>query len=252
MAPGRGSLEKQDCRVFVGTITEDVRESDIREEFSKFGEIVTIDLLKKGGNGYGYAFVQFANKDIVEDVLASKDKIRLGKEEVKLGRAHASTKDSTANRRRSPSPANRRRSPSPANRRSSFYDQPTRRDDTDHRPRKLSRSRSPVGRSALNVHEYRVTVDNLPDDMTWQELKRLAGDYGKSVTFARVNKTRDGVSGIVAFTEKRDVEKLISSLDGKKMEGCDRRLRVEEEATRVEPVIRRRPASPERNYSRRY
>lgn len=240
------NAEKQECRVFVGQIPEGVTESEIREVFEKFGELVGVDYMTKG-NKPSYAFVQFRRKEDVEEVLGTKERIQLGSHDVKVGRANPSTKNENRNRKEwrndssawrsdSPPARNRDASASPP-RRSSFYE-PAVRNERHRR----SRSRSPKAAE----REFRVNVENLPGDMTWQELKRLGADYGKSITFARTSRGRDGdMIGLVAFTERRDAEKFVESLDGKKMEGADRRLRVDMEiprdtrTRRVSPEIRR-------------
>lgn len=227
------NVEKQERRVFVGQIPDGVCEDDIRKVFEKYGELVGVDYMTKGGKAH-YAFVEYRNKEDVEEVLLNKDRISLGGSEVRLGRANPSNRDdrSRNNRRDDAPPRRAARSPSPP-RRSSFYESAA--------PARTTRSRSP----RPSEREFRVNIENLPSDMTWHELKRLGSDYGKSVNFAKVNSSRSGdVSGMVAFGDKRDAEKFVSSLDGKRMEGCDRRLRVDMEQTRERkvspsPVIRR-------------
>ncbi len=279
----RRMSEKQECRVFVGQISAGVDEREIREVFEKYGEVLGVDYLTKGGGAASYAFVQYKDKDSVEDVLIDKDRIRLGSQGVKVGRANPSNKqdnrggrnrrdpsqnrqpysrkdadddsyyrrhraaDSPARRSISPPAAARKRSASPPSR--SFYDTTTTRTERSRRAPSRSRSRSPK-----SAREYRVTIEHLPSDMSWQELKRLGADYGKSIAFARTSKDREGqVSGLLAFSERKDAENLVASLDGKKMEGCDRRLRAELEIPR-EPTrkVSPSPADLRRPNSRRY
>jgi RNA recognition motif-containing protein len=73
---------------------------------------------------------------------------------------------------------------------------------------------------------FKVEIQNLPKDMTWQELKRLGGDYGKSVEYARVVSERDSALGFLEFGDRKDALHFIESLNGKRMEDSDRRLRV--------------------------
>eukprot|EP00933_Yihiella_yeosuensis_P033436 TRINITY_DN27141_c0_g1_i1.p1 TRINITY_DN27141_c0_g1~~TRINITY_DN27141_c0_g1_i1.p1 ORF type:complete len:405 (+),score=54.08 TRINITY_DN27141_c0_g1_i1:72-1286(+) len=71
---------------------------------------------------------------------------------------------------------------------------------------------------------HRVTVENLPDDMTWDELKELAEDFGPSVTFARTFKVKDSFCGELGFEELRDAEAVVRELDNRRVEGSSMRL----------------------------
>ena len=42
---------------------------------------------------------------------------------------------------------------------------------------------------------YRICVENLPPDMSWQELRQVGEDYGPSITFARTWRKHDDYAG---------------------------------------------------------
>ncbi len=239
--------EKQDCRVWVGHIPDGIRPVDLRDKFEKFGKLSDIKFVRRGRDEH-YAFLQFENVDEAKEAISQMDNSDVFGGKIEVRPANPTQKseeerekarnrnmdrrndDSRRNyrddRRRSPSPRERRRSPSPRRDRES------------------------------NSGKYRVEVSNLPQDMTWQELKRLASDYGKSVCFTRTQRDHreNTVHGIVEFTEKRDAENLISSLDGKRMEGGDKRLALKFEKDNDDVIARpghRRRRSDSRSPPRR-
>ena len=89
----------------------------------------------------------------------------------------------------------------------------------------------------------KLRIENLPPDMSWQELKNLGQDYASTVTFARTWKDRGVGLGVLEFEDRREAEKVISALNDKRIEGCDRRLIVEFE--------KRRSPSPQADIPRR-
>ena len=238
--------EKQDCRVWVGHIPDGIRPVDLREKFEKFGKLSDIKFVRRGRDEH-YAFLQFEEVEEAKEAISRMDNSDVfgGKIEVRpanptqkseeerekarnrnIDRRNDDRRDYRDDRRRSPS-RERRRSPSP--------------------PRRDRES---------NSGKYRVEVSNLPRDMTWQELKRLASDYGKSVIFTRTQRDHreNTVNGIVEFSDKRDAENLISSLDGKRMEGGEKRLALKFEQNNDDVIARpsnRRRRSVSRSPPRR-
>lgn len=211
------SESKQDSRIWVGHISKEVTERELKDEFGSFGEISEVKYVTSGQYD-NYAFIQFDNRESADQAMAKGGRIEFAGKVVRVGPANAKASGRAEERRRS-------RSRSVERPRSSFYDRPDR-----------------------SSEKVQIKVSNLPSDMTWQELKRLGGDYGNSVSFARTWRENDGVSGILEFTDKRDAEKVISSLDGKRMEGSDSRLRVDwEKGDRKRSEDRGRKRSPERS-----
>ena len=224
--------------MWVGNIFE-ANEDDIRSNFSEFGNIKEVKLIRKGGNG-SFAFIQYSKESEAEAAIRGGEKIELAGRTVKVGPASQSAKGDNG---KSAEP-NRRDEPRRMEERSSFYDN----DRNDRRggdrngggrTERRSRSRS-ADRGRKPASTVRLQVSNLPIDMEWQELKRLGGDYGKSVMFARTWRESDSVTGMIEFGDARDADALIDALHGKKMEGSDRRLKVVYESEAEEEVIRRR------------
>merc|ERR1719158_2645785 len=60
---------------------------------------------------------------------------------------------------------------------------------------------------------HKVTVENLPNDMSWQELKDLVVEIGPSLTFARTFEYRGVPCGMVEFERRHDAEAVFGELD---------------------------------------
>lgn len=79
--------------------------------------------------------------------------------------------------------------------------------------------------SSVPQGRYKIRVEHLPEDMTWIELKEISREFGgPSLTFTRTFRVRDVNNGIVEFGERRDADKLVSELNGRRMQGSDARL----------------------------
>lgn len=73
-----------------------------------------------------------------------------------------------------------------------------------------------------------MSVENLPKDMDWQELKDLGATFAKvgKCTFAR---TRPDRSGELEYTELEDMERAIKELDRRRFSGDSERLKAYEQ-----------------------
>lgn len=89
------------------------------------------------------------------------------------------------------------------------------RDDFDT----SQREKIPVGR-------HKITVENLPDDMSWTELKDLGKDFGPSVTFAKTYKVKGIYYGMLEFQAREDADTAVRELDHRRVQGSNLRLRA--------------------------
>ncbi len=74
--PPAGSIgRRDDCRVFVGGLSNDVGENDIQEVLEQFGAIVDTALMRdrETGRSRGFAFVTFANADAADMACREPD-----------------------------------------------------------------------------------------------------------------------------------------------------------------------------------
>jgi arginine/serine-rich splicing factor 1/9 len=162
------------CRVYVGNLPPDVRESEIERIFDRYGRIRDINIKAPRDMGRGpntsFAFVEFEDPRDAEDAVHEEDgqnfdRMRL-RVEIAGGRGA--------------------------------------RDSGRGGMDRGGRGQPPPGRS-----KYGVKVENLTERASWQDLKdhmRKAGDIG----FADVFGDR---SGVVDFHRKDDMEFAIKDLD---------------------------------------
>lgn len=56
------------CKAFVGGIKDGLEEADLREYFSKFGNLTSVDIITEKGTSKkrGFAFVTFEDYDVVD------------------------------------------------------------------------------------------------------------------------------------------------------------------------------------------
>jgi len=109
---------------------------------------------------------------------------------------------------------------------------PPRRGYSPPPDRRGGRSRTPqrsdgVVRMAgkVPVGRYKITVENLPADMSWLELKDLGRDYGPTLTFARTYRHRGNWYGMLEFKSTEDAERVVRELDRRRVQGSEERLR---------------------------
>mmetsp|Transcript_145192 Transcript_145192/g.251407 ORF Transcript_145192/g.251407 Transcript_145192/m.251407 type:complete len:288 (+) Transcript_145192:115-978(+) len=89
-------------------------------------------------------------------------------------------------------------------------------------------SREPEPRYGGNKPEqgkYKITVEGIPDDMTWKELKDLGRDAGTSLTFARTYRSGSTNYGMLEYGDKQDADAALRELDNRRVEGSKDRLR---------------------------
>ncbi|KAL8545527.1 hypothetical protein ACS0TY_005616 [Phlomoides rotata] len=195
--------------IYVGNLPGDIRESEVEDLFYKYGPIVDIDL-KIPPRPPGYAFVEFEDSRDAEDAIRGRDGYNFDGSRLRVELAHGG-------------------------RGSSSYD------------RYSSYSSGSSRGGASRRSDYRVLVTGLPSSASWQDLKdhmRRAGD----VCFSQVYRDRDGMRGIVDYTNHDDMKYAIRKLDDSLFRNQYSRAYI-----RVEEYDRRRSysRSPSRSpYSR--
>ncbi|CAA0834672.1 Serine/arginine-rich splicing factor SR30 [Striga hermonthica] len=159
--------------IYVGNLPSDIRESEVEDLFYKYGPIANIDL-KIPPKPPGYAFVEFEDSRDADDAIRGRDGYKFDGCPLRVEPAHGG--------------------------RGSSYD----------RYSSYSRGSSRSGPSRRS--DYRVLVTGLPSSASWQDLKdhmRRAGDVG----FSEVYRDRDGMRGIVDYTNYSDMKYAIRKLD---------------------------------------
>ncbi|KAK4427636.1 Serine/arginine-rich splicing factor [Sesamum alatum] len=167
-------MGKSSRTIYVGNLPGDIRESEVEDLFYKYGPIVDIDL-KIPPRPPGYAFVEFEDSRDADDAIRGRDGYNFDGCRLRVELAHGGRGSSSHDRH-------------------SSYSSGT--------------SRGGVSRRS----DYRVLVTGLPSSASWQDLKdhmRRAGD----VCFSQVYRDRDGMRGIVDYTNYDDMKYAIRKLD---------------------------------------
>ncbi|CAG0919125.1 unnamed protein product [Notodromas monacha] len=179
-------------RVYIGGLHGKTRERDVEKFFHKYGRLREI-LLK---NGYG--FVEFDEKRDAEDACHDLDGKELLGERLRVEMARGGRKRGTFRGGRSFGGGGGRGG----------------RDSNN------SRRNDRFGPSTRT--DYRLYIDNLSSNTSWQDLKDIMRKGGE-VTYADKQGSREGV---VEFASKSDMKNALKLCDGMDVDG--RRIRVTE------------------------
>lgn len=97
----------------------------------------------------------------------------------------------------------------------------------DRRPRSRSRGKG-GGKGGKGVPQgrHKITIENLPDDMSWLELKDLGRQYGPSLTFSRTYVRGRNNYGMLEFADVEDAEMVVKELNDRRVQGSRDRLYV--------------------------
>ncbi|XP_047962721.1 serine/arginine-rich splicing factor SR30-like isoform X2 [Salvia hispanica] len=204
--------------IYVGNLPGDVRESEVEDLFHKYGPIVDIDL-KTPPRPPIFAFVEFEDPRDADDAIRGRDGYNFDGHRLRVELAHGGRGTSSKDR--------------------------------------ISSYSNGSSRGGLSKHsDYRVSVTGLPYSASWQDLKdhmRRAGD----VCFSEVYRDRDGMRGIVDYTNYDGMKYAIKKLDDSLFKNQFSRsyIRVEEFDARrsysrsPSKSVYTRSRSPSRSYS---
>jgi len=95
--------------------------------------------------------------------------------------------------------------------------------------------------------KWRLSVENLSSQVSWQDLKDAARKFGRSVCFAKTWTYRGENLGVVEYADKQDFEDALDHMQGMRLGG--RRLVVYQEGTQPESRKRSRGRSFTRSRS---
>jgi len=202
-------------KLFVGHLDPDTRDKDL-ENFLKdagFSKSVTEVVVK---NGYG--FVRFDNRRDAEDAIFELN----GKE---LLNSRLAVEFAKQSERRGED----------------------RRGGGGYRRDSPPRGRGGGGFSRPYNTEFRVLIDNISSQCSWQDIKDYFRQAGE-VTFAKCHRERMG-EGVVEFASGKDMENAVRKLNGTELYGKRLRLRMENPNHGGGQKARSRSRSPQRRRS---
>ncbi len=209
------------ARIWIGQIAKKTNVDDVKEAFSQYGKIVDFKFIPKAYDSF--AFVEFSSEEEASRAIRMGDGLKVSGSILKVNSANPVRENKEDDRRGERT-------------RSSFYGD----NNKTERRRSPSERRRSRSKSRERKRLYKIEIQNLPKDMTAPELKRLANDYVKTLEYSRIVQEKDSVTGFLEFAEKRDGTKIIDSLNGKRMEDSDRRLKVIWDESDDESPVRRR------------
>jgi len=99
------------------------------------------------------------------------------------------------------------------------------RDDSRGPPRRSDKGGG-KGDRKTQQGQHKITIEGIPDDMSWTELKELGKDCGPSVTFARTYRSSGINFGMIEFSNRADADACIKDLDQRRVQGSSQRLRA--------------------------
>lgn len=87
--------------IYVGQLPYNVTEDDLREMFTKFGEIASINLIKDrfSGRSKGFGFIDMPNNSEADTAIKSLNKSMLHGREIKVNQAEQRRKRTSRRRR---------------------------------------------------------------------------------------------------------------------------------------------------------
>ncbi|CAK0897632.1 unnamed protein product, partial [Prorocentrum cordatum] len=247
-------------RMFVCGLHRNIPEEEVLDEMSRFGKV--LDVKVRSSVKDTFAFVQFGDSRSIERAIeelndsrgsplgdtvsanfATADSKRGGGSDWADGRGGGGRWGGGGDRREDGDRGRggdwSRRDWDRGDRRQDDWPPrpppPARWEQRRGRSRSLPRESWDSGRirqdSSVPQGRYKIRVENLPDDMTWIELKEISREFGgNSLTFTRTFRARDVNTGIVEFSDRRDSDRLMRELDGRRMQGSDARLAARPEA----------------------
>ena len=88
--------------IYVGQLPYDVTENELREIFSEFGEIASLNLItdKFSGRSKGFGFIDMPNNSEADQAIKALNKSMLHGREIKVNQAQERRKKSSFRKRR--------------------------------------------------------------------------------------------------------------------------------------------------------
>ena len=88
-------------KIYVGQLPYNVNESELKELFSKFGELASVNLImdRYSGRSKGFGFIDMPNNSEADTAIKALNKSMLKGREIKVNQVQKSRRDKRAKRR---------------------------------------------------------------------------------------------------------------------------------------------------------
>ena len=165
-------------RIYVGGLDSKTGEKDLEDAFKSFGNIKSIDMKEVQKHGKYFAFVEFEEDRDAQEAIAAMNQKRIGSCDNVSVEASKPKREPNNNRR----------------------------NGGDRGGRYGDRDRDRGGRRGVQHGRYQLAIENLPDRVTWQELKDFASGprHRWNCVFADVNDRKH--IGRVEYDHPDDME----------------------------------------------
>lgn len=233
---GGGAMSGQDKQqIWVGGLPNDITENELTRKFDRYGDVKDVRIRHSPKDTF--AFISFHDDRDADVAISKLDRSEMFGKPIKVAWAQEDKgKSRDEDRGRDDGWKDRGRDDGWRDRGGGgrggggggrWED---RRGDSRNRGR--GRSRSPAQRryrdrdSKITQGKYKITIEGIPDDMSWLELKDLGKEYGRTVTFSRTYRKHGSNNGMLEFETQEDADRVRKELDGRRVQGCKSRLRV--------------------------
>lgn len=229
--------KEKPTRIWVGGLESRTTEQHLEDVFGEFGPVTEVRI--RSTTRDVFAFVQFTKHGDASKAVKGLNQSFVRGKRVKV--AWAEFKPKRVSYSRSPPPTSRRKSRSPRRRRSPSRERHRRRNPSPRfrrrspspryrrrrsRSYRRERSRSPYSRkprgrgySSVPQGDFKIELENIPEEMSWMDLKSLGRKYAEGVTFARTWQANGKQCGLLEYSSRRDMQDALEQLDGSEVEG---------------------------------
>ncbi|CAB4256553.1 similar to Saccharomyces cerevisiae YCL011C GBP2 Poly(A+) RNA-binding protein, involved in the export of mRNAs from the nucleus to the cytoplasm [Maudiozyma barnettii] len=199
-----------DNSIFIGNLSFDCTEDDLRDFFQPVGEIVSTEIIRRRGRHKGMGTVEFTNTAAVDEAINRFNNVNF------MGRDLFIKQDQPPpNKRAEPLSIHERIQPNDAYEGSNNYDPYYGNQDYGFAPpppRQQPQQRSP---------SFEVFIINLPYSFSWQDLKDLFRECG-NVQRADIELDYNGYSkgfGNVFYATEEEMFRAIDTFNGYNLQG---------------------------------
>lgn len=227
-------------RIWVGGLESRTTEQHLEDVFGEYGAVTEVRI--RSTTRDVFAFVQFTEHSAAAKSVKGLNQAFIRGKRVKCAWAEFKPKRVSFSRsppprrrsrsprkrrspsreryrRRSPSPRFRRRSPSPRYRRRRSRSPHSRRERSRSRNSRRTQGRGGSGYSSVPQGDFKIELENIPEEMSWMDLKSLGRKYAEGVTFARTWQANGKQCGLLEYSSRRDMQDALEQLDGSEVEG---------------------------------
>ena len=159
--------------IFIGNLPKDIREREVEDLFYKYGRIEDVQI--RTNRNDTFAFISFRDSRDAKDAISGRDGYKFDGYRLKV--------------------------------------EFSKRSEDERRGRNRDRSRTPRKDFRMGDRYFKMTVTNLPEGTSWQDLK----DHIRTIAPVRFTEVNSDGTGLAGFASKEELEDAIAKLDDTNM-----------------------------------